>query len=152
MPLYDYIYSTMDKSTDELYEISLRREAELPNVVHLTHLTTPESIYHLRLGFASLASKPYRSKWYFSLIWPVTLWSMMLNWLYGRTFIVERHRFNKLRLQSWVIPKYRIHVRNDFSMLLIVYLYLLLLSFNHMWFIFLNTFACSTFCNGKMRL
>ncbi|XP_050282677.1 very-long-chain aldehyde decarbonylase CER1-like isoform X4 [Quercus robur] len=108
MPLYDYIYSTTDKSTDELYEISLRREAELPDVVHLTHLTTPESIYHLRLGFASLASKPYTSKWYFSLIWPVTLWSMMLNWLYGRTFIVERYRFNKLRLQSWVIPKYRI--------------------------------------------
>ncbi|XP_065625212.1 very-long-chain aldehyde decarbonylase CER1 [Quercus suber] len=108
MPLYDYIYSTVDKCTDELYEISLRREAELPDVVHLTHLTTPESIYHLRLGFASLASKPYTSKWYFSLIWPVTLWSMMLNWLYGRTFIVERYRFNKLRLQSWVIPKYRI--------------------------------------------
>ncbi|XP_075643568.1 very-long-chain aldehyde decarbonylase CER1-like [Castanea sativa] len=108
MPLYDYIYSTMDKSTDELYEISLKREAELPDVVHLTHLATPESIYHLRLGFASLASKPYTSKWYFSLIWPVTLWSMMLNWLYGRTFIVERYRFNKLRLQSWVIPKYGI--------------------------------------------
>ena len=58
----------MDKSTDELYEISLRREVELPDVVHLTHLTTPESIYHLRLGFVSLASKPYTSKWYFSLI------------------------------------------------------------------------------------
>ncbi|KAL4593752.1 hypothetical protein ACB092_M014700, partial [Castanea dentata] len=108
MPLYDYLYGTMDKSTDELYEISLKREAELPDVVHLTHLTTPESIYQLRLGFASLASKPYTSKWYFSLIWPVTLWSMMLNWLYGRTFIVERYHFNKLRLQSWVIPKYRI--------------------------------------------
>ncbi|XP_075644143.1 very-long-chain aldehyde decarbonylase CER1-like isoform X1 [Castanea sativa] len=108
MPLYDYLYGTMDKSTDELYEISLKREAELPDAVHLTHLTTPESIYQLRLGFASLASKPYTSKWYFSLIWPVTLWSMMLNWLYGRTFIVERYHFNKLRLQSWVIPKYRI--------------------------------------------
>ncbi|XP_050282678.1 very-long-chain aldehyde decarbonylase CER1-like isoform X5 [Quercus robur] len=108
MPLYDFVYSTMDKSTDELYEISLKREAELPDVVHLTHLTTPESIYHLRLGFASLASKPFTSKWYFSLIWPVTLWSMMLNWLYGRTFITERYRFNKLRIQSWVIPKYKI--------------------------------------------
>ncbi|KAL0007434.1 hypothetical protein SO802_008936 [Lithocarpus litseifolius] len=108
MPLYDYVYGTMDRSTDELYEISLKREAELPDVVHLTHLTTPESIYHLRLGFASLASKPYTSKWYFSLIWPVTLWSMMLNWLYGRTCIAERCRFNKLRLQSWVIPKYKI--------------------------------------------
>ncbi|XP_062175150.1 very-long-chain aldehyde decarbonylase CER1-like isoform X1 [Alnus glutinosa] len=108
MPLYDYIYGTMDKSTDELYETSLKREAESPDVVHLTHLTTPESIYHLRLGFASLASKPHTSKWYMWLIWPLTLFFMMLTWLYGRTFVVERHRLDKLRLQTWAIPKYSI--------------------------------------------
>ncbi|KAB1222656.1 Protein ECERIFERUM 1 [Morella rubra] len=109
MPLYDYIYGTMDKSTDELYETSLKREAESSlDVVHLTHLTTPESIYHLRLGFASLASRPLTSNWYLWLIWPVTLWSMMVTWLYGRTFVVERHRYSKLRLQTWAIPKYSI--------------------------------------------
>ncbi|KAG6680067.1 hypothetical protein I3842_13G021400 [Carya illinoinensis] len=106
MPFYDYLYGTMDKSSDTLYETSLKREAESPEVVHLMHLTTPESIYHLRLGFASFASRPFTSKWYLWLIWPVTWWSMMLTWLYGRTFVVERHRFDKLRLQTWVIPKY----------------------------------------------
>jgi aldehyde decarbonylase len=112
MPLYDYIYGTMDKSTDELYETSvLKREAESPDVVHLTHLTTPESVYHLRLGFASLASKPHTSKWYMWLIWPLTLFFMMLTWLYGRTFVVERHRLDKMRLQTWAIPKYSIQVR-----------------------------------------
>ncbi|KAL7233816.1 hypothetical protein ACSBR1_017429 [Camellia fascicularis] len=45
------------------YETSLRRPEEAPDAVHLTHLTTPESIYHLRLGFASLASRPQASKW-----------------------------------------------------------------------------------------
>ncbi|MCD7463386.1 hypothetical protein HAX54_050458 [Datura stramonium] len=64
MPMYDYIYDTMDKSSDVLYEKSLEREAEVPTWCNLTHLTTPESIYHLRLGFASLASKPHTSKWY----------------------------------------------------------------------------------------
>ncbi|KAJ7947313.1 Protein ECERIFERUM 1-like [Quillaja saponaria] len=59
MPFYDYIYGTMDKSTDQLYESALKRPEELPDVLHLTHLTTPESIYHLPFGFASLASKPY---------------------------------------------------------------------------------------------
>ncbi|KAM1027506.1 hypothetical protein ACFX2I_040248 [Malus domestica] len=43
MPIYDYIYGTMDKSTDALYESSLKRGKELPDVVHLTHRTTPES-------------------------------------------------------------------------------------------------------------
>ncbi|KAF3447611.1 hypothetical protein FNV43_RR12798 [Rhamnella rubrinervis] len=106
MPLYDYMYGTADKSSDSLHKSSLKREEEVPDVVHLTHLTSPESIYHLRLGFASLASKPHTSKWYLRLMWPVTFWSMILTWIYGRTFVVERHRFIKLRLQTWAIPKY----------------------------------------------
>ncbi|CAN4126027.1 unnamed protein product [Withania somnifera] len=106
--MYDYIYGTLDKSSDTLYERSLKREAEVPDVVHLTHLTTPESIYQLRLGFASLASNPHTSKWYFWLMWPVTLWSTMITWIYGHTFVVERNIFKNLKLQTWAIPKYRL--------------------------------------------
>ncbi|KAF2291981.1 hypothetical protein GH714_000017 [Hevea brasiliensis] len=108
MPIYDYIYGTVDKSSDTLYEYSLKRKEEFPDVVHLTHITTPQSIYHLRLGFPYLASSPETSKWYLCLMWPITLWTMMLTWIYGRTFVVERHRFDKLRLQTWAIPKYNI--------------------------------------------
>ncbi|KAL0339158.1 UNVERIFIED_CONTAM: Very-long-chain aldehyde decarbonylase CER1 [Sesamum angustifolium] len=108
MPFYDYVYGTMDKSSDSLYEKSLVREAEAPDVVHLTHLTTPESIYHLRLGFAFLASEPQKYKWYLWLMWPVTLWSMMITWIYGRTFTVERNVFKHLKLQTWAIPKFTI--------------------------------------------
>uniref|UniRef100_A0A3Q7EJF1 Fatty acid hydroxylase domain-containing protein n=1 Tax=Solanum lycopersicum TaxID=4081 RepID=A0A3Q7EJF1_SOLLC len=108
MPMYDYIYDTLDKSSDTLYEKSLEREAEVPDVVHLTHLTTPESIYHLRLGFASLASNPHTSRWYVWLMWPVTLWSIMITWIYGRTFVVERNIFKNIKLQTWAIPKYRV--------------------------------------------
>ncbi|EXB70696.1 Protein WAX2 [Morus notabilis] len=109
MPLYDYIYSTMDKSYSCLYESLLKRRKELPDVVHLTHLITPGSIYHLRLGFAGLASKPYVSKWYLRLFLPVTfLGQMVLRWLYGHSFVVERLRFGKLKMQTWVVPKYKI--------------------------------------------
>ncbi|XP_073045287.1 very-long-chain aldehyde decarbonylase CER1-like [Primulina eburnea] len=108
MPLYDYIYGTMDKSSDTLYETSLQRKEDTPDVVYLTHLTTPESIYYLRLGFAYLASEPYKSKWYLRLMWPVTLWSMMIARIYGRSFIVERNIFNDLKLQTWAIPKYTV--------------------------------------------
>ncbi|KAL2536683.1 Protein ECERIFERUM 1 [Forsythia ovata] len=108
MPFYDYIYGTMDSSTDSLYQKSLQRKEEAPDVVYLTHLTTPESIYHLRLGFAALASKPYNSTWYLWLMWPVTLWSMVVTWIYGRTFTVERNVFKHLKLQTWAIPKYSI--------------------------------------------
>jgi len=46
----------------------------------LTHLTTPQSVYHLRLGFGCCASKPMTSKWYWWLMWPVTWCSMVTAW------------------------------------------------------------------------
>ena len=120
MPIYDYIYGTMDTSSVTLYEDSLKRPEEAPDVVHLTHLTTPDSIYHSRLGLAYLASNPQKSKWYLWLMWPVTLWTMMLTWIYGRAFVVERNRFHKLRLQTWTLPKYNIQViKKDTSLSLI---------------------------------
>ncbi|KAM3287514.1 very-long-chain aldehyde decarbonylase CER1 [Capsicum chacoense] len=108
MPIYDYIYGTMDKSTDSIYEKSLKRQEDSPDVVHLTHLTTPESIYHLRLGFSSLASMPLKNKWYIWLMWPVTLWTMIANCIYGRTFIFERNSLEKFNFQSWAIPRYNL--------------------------------------------
>ncbi|XP_028805886.1 very-long-chain aldehyde decarbonylase CER1-like [Neltuma alba] len=106
MPIYDYIYGTVDKSTEITYETSLKRTETSPHVVHLTHLTTPDSIYHLRLGFASLASKPQTSKWYFLLMWPFTLWSSIMTCFYGRTFVLESNTFQNLTMQSWVIPRF----------------------------------------------
>ncbi|CAI9765110.1 unnamed protein product [Fraxinus pennsylvanica] len=108
MPFYDFIYGTTDKSSDSLYESSLNRKEDTADVVHLTHLTTPASIYSMRLGFASLASKPHSSKWYLWLMWPVTIWSLMVTRIYGRTFTVERNVFKRLKLQTWAIPKYKI--------------------------------------------
>ncbi|KAM1018830.1 hypothetical protein ACFX2C_040403 [Malus domestica] len=49
---------------------------------------------------------PHTSKWYLWLMWPVTFWYMVLIRICGRTFVIERQRFNKLRLQTWVIPIY----------------------------------------------
>ncbi|OAY64616.1 Protein ECERIFERUM 1 [Ananas comosus] len=106
MPFYDYIYGTMDKSSDDLYESSLKGKEEAPDVVHLTHPTTLQSIYHLRLGFASLASRPYNSKWYMLIMWPISSVSMLLTWIYGSSFTVERNTLKKLKLQTWAIPRY----------------------------------------------
>ncbi|XP_022146961.1 protein ECERIFERUM 1-like [Momordica charantia] len=108
MPFYDYIYGTFDNSSDALYQNSLKREEEIADVVHLTHLTTPESIYHLRLGFATLASRPHSSTWYLWLLSPVTMGSMLLTWIYGRTIVTERNQFEKLKMQTWAIPKYNV--------------------------------------------
>ncbi|KAI5016423.1 hypothetical protein ZWY2020_006274 [Hordeum vulgare] len=109
MPLYDYIYNTMDKSSDKLHEKSLDNKQEAIDVVHLTHLTSLQSIYHMRPGFAEFASKPYASKWYMRIMWPLSWLSMVLTWVYGSWFTVERNVMEKLRIQSWAIPRYNFH-------------------------------------------
>ncbi|KAG4393502.1 hypothetical protein AAZX31_U009500 [Glycine max] len=108
MPFYDYIYGTMDKASDQLHDSAIKQEEEIPDVVHLAHLTTPE--------------------WWLCLMRPVTAWSMILTWVYGQTFIVEGNRFDKLKLQTRAIPKYSfqvttIHNKDDYVRLkkLLVY-------------------------------
>ncbi|KAL1535831.1 aldehyde oxygenase (deformylating) [Salvia divinorum] len=106
MPFYDYIHGTMDKSTEALHESSLERQEEYPDVVHLTHLTTPESIFHLRVAFASFASRPQELKQSTGLMRPLPWLSATLNFIYSRTFLVETNVFRKLKLQTWTIPRY----------------------------------------------
>uniref|UniRef100_A0ACD5V3K8 Uncharacterized protein n=1 Tax=Avena sativa TaxID=4498 RepID=A0ACD5V3K8_AVESA len=108
MPFYDYIYNTMDNSTDELYERTVKGTEETPDVVHLTHMTTLQSTYHLRIGIASVASKPSDNPvWYMWMIWPIAWLSMVLAWVYGSSaFVIESLKLNKLKMQTWAIPRY----------------------------------------------
>ncbi|KAG8091914.1 hypothetical protein GUJ93_ZPchr0012g19727 [Zizania palustris] len=115
MPFYDYIYNTMDKSSDALHEKSLEGKEEAVDVVHLTHLTSLHSVYHMRPGFAGFASKPYASKWYMRMMWPVSWLSMVLTWAYGSAFTVERNAMKKTRMQSWAIPRYTFHYGLDWE-------------------------------------
>ncbi|KAL9262508.1 Very-long-chain aldehyde decarbonylase GL1-5-like protein [Drosera capensis] len=109
VPFYDYIYGTWDESSDSFYEAAIKKAEEPPAVVHLTHLTTPESIYHLSPGFSSFATTPLASKWYLTAMWPITWVFMILTRTYGKIFTVERNTFKKLKLQTWLIPCYSIH-------------------------------------------
>ncbi|XP_042026912.1 very-long-chain aldehyde decarbonylase CER1-like [Salvia splendens] len=108
MPLYDCIHGTTDRSSDALHASALeRRRPESPDVVHLTHLTTPESIFHLRVGFASFASRPHDSRWStWRMMWPV---SSLGFFIYGSsTFLVETNLLGKRKLQTWTVPRYSV--------------------------------------------
>ncbi|XP_047965877.1 very-long-chain aldehyde decarbonylase CER1-like isoform X2 [Salvia hispanica] len=107
MPLYDCIHGTTDRSSDGLHASTLeRRRPESPDVVHLTHLTTPESIFHLRVGFASFASRPHDSRWSTWLMWPV---SSLGFFIYGSsTFLAETNLLVKRKLQTWTVPRYSV--------------------------------------------
>ncbi|KAM3245091.1 hypothetical protein ACQJBY_056426 [Aegilops geniculata] len=110
MPFYDYLYGTMDKSSDDLYERTLHGREEAPDVVHLTHLTAPGSLLHLRLGFASLAAAPLDSRPPSALAWALAMVERPLAALasvLGRTaFRCEANRLGKLSTETWVVPRY----------------------------------------------
>lgn len=119
VPLYDYVYGTVDIDTESCREKSLDRKEESPDIIYLTHLVEPESIYQIRLGFSSLASKPQTSfAWYLWMLLPVTIFSRLITWYYGKAFVVERNVFRNRTIQSWVVPKHRIQV----CILLFIYL------------------------------
>jgi len=110
MPLYDHLYGTADKSSDDLYERALQCREEAPDVVHLTHLTTPASLLRLRLGFASLAAAPAplasrRTSLLSATARPLTA---LVAALLGRitAFRSEANRLHKLNLETWVVPTY----------------------------------------------
>uniref|UniRef100_M4DKX8 Fatty acid hydroxylase domain-containing protein n=1 Tax=Brassica campestris TaxID=3711 RepID=M4DKX8_BRACM len=113
MPMYDYIYGTNDKCSDSLYETSLEQEEDKPDAIYLTHLTSLDSIYHLRLGSASLSSHPLSSRCYLLLMRPCTLMlSFILTFLSFRSFAFERNRFRDLTLHSHLVPKFSSHYKS----------------------------------------
>jgi len=115
MPIYDFIYGTTDNLTESLYERSLEIEEESPDVIHLTHLTTHNSIYQMRLGFPSLSSCPLWSRppWYLTcFMWPFTLLCSfaLTSAIPLRTFVFERNRLRDLTVHSHLLPKFSFHV------------------------------------------
>ncbi|KAL4190491.1 hypothetical protein AMTRI_Chr07g75910 [Amborella trichopoda] len=106
MPIYDYMYNTVDKTTDSVYESSIEGREDTTDVVHLTHPTSLHSIYHLRLGFAYLAAEPYSSKWYLWLMCPLSFVLMLVTWIFGCTFVVEKNKLYEHKMQTWAIPRY----------------------------------------------
>ncbi|CAN6175349.1 unnamed protein product [Urochloa humidicola] len=112
MPFYDYLYGTLDASSDLLHERALRRrsEEEPIDVVHLTHLAAPESIFHLRLGFASLAAVPLAtttSSTAAAALAALARPFVALTSLLGTTALrAETNRLGKLNIETWVVPRY----------------------------------------------
>lgn len=107
MPIYDYLYGTVDESSDTLYEAACEGRKDIVDFVYLTHLTNLLSVFHLSFGFASFAAKPYSSsKWYIRMLWPISNAVMLVLSTFGRTFTAGKNRLDRLHMQTWVIPAY----------------------------------------------
>uniref|UniRef100_M1CPL7 Sterol desaturase n=1 Tax=Solanum tuberosum TaxID=4113 RepID=M1CPL7_SOLTU len=80
----------------------------IPNWIFSIFPPLKYTMYTPSLGFSSLASMPENHKWYIWFMWPLTLWTMIINCIYGRIFILERNSVEKFNFQSWAIPRYNL--------------------------------------------
>lgn len=71
MPMYDYVYGTMDPKSDPLHKSSWEggrmKEDKKPDVVFLAHGTELLSVFHLPFMGRALSARPFRAHWY---LWP----------------------------------------------------------------------------------
>ncbi|XP_024524953.1 protein ECERIFERUM 1 [Selaginella moellendorffii] len=109
VPLYDYIYGTVDKTSGQLHLAARQGRTELVDFVFLTHPTDPLSIFHLSFGIPSFAAQPYGRRWYIWLLYPLALPVMLLLWAFGSPFTVEEHTVDKVLAQTWAIPRFSFH-------------------------------------------
>lgn len=122
MPIYDHIYGTVDKASDELYKKAIAGEAvpnKSPDVVFLAHGTELLSVFHLPFALRSFSSRPFEAKWWLKPLWPLCLPVFFLVRLLGKPFVADKHRLRKLKLQTWVTPAWGIQffLKREYSYL-----------------------------------
>ena len=123
MPIYDYAYGTMDKSSEELYDKAIEGKASpktTPDVVFMAHGTELLSMFHLPFAFRSFSSRPFTTdSWMLKMLWPLTLPAVAaLRFLPGvKAFVSDKHRLKNMNIETWVTPAwgFQFFIRSEFK-------------------------------------
>lgn len=120
MPLYDYAYGTADVTSDELYEKAITGKAvpvKAPDVVFMAHGTELLSVFHLPFMLRSFSSRPFVSSWWLKPFWPLCVPFVLLLRLFGKSFVADRHRLEKLNCETWVTPAwgFQFFIKSEFN-------------------------------------
>ena len=120
MPLYDYVYGTADKTSDELYEKAITGAAvpvKAPDVVFMAHGTELLSVFHLPFVLRSFSSRPFVSAWWLKPFWPLCVPFVLLLRIFGSSFVADRHRLRHLNCETWVTPAwgFQFFMKSEFN-------------------------------------
>jgi len=111
MPLYDWMYGTLDPNSWTLFEKASAGVAvphKAPNTVFLAHGTELLSVFHLPFMSRTFAAHPFKTHWLMYCVWPLTLPMLLVLRLVGQVFIADKHRLGHLNIQTWVTPAFAI--------------------------------------------
>uniref|UniRef100_A0A7S4PEJ6 Fatty acid hydroxylase domain-containing protein n=1 Tax=Guillardia theta TaxID=55529 RepID=A0A7S4PEJ6_GUITH len=109
MPLYDYMYGTLDdKSWDLFYKAAagVAVPHSAPSAVFLAHGTEFLSVFHLPFMTRSFAAHPFRTNLIMYILWPLCLPLLLVIRLIGRVFIADKHKLLQHRIETWVTPAF----------------------------------------------
>jgi len=123
MPIYDYAYGTMDKSSEELYDKAMKGEAapkQTPDVVFMAHGTELLSMFHLPFVFRSFSSRPFNTdSILLKLLWPLTIPAVvLLRFMPGvKAFVSDKHRLKNMNIETWVTPAwgFQFFIKSEFN-------------------------------------
>jgi len=111
MPLYDWMYGTMDPNSWALFEKAASGVAvshKAPHTVFLAHGTELLSVFHLPFMSRTFAAHPFKTHWLMYVFWPLTLPMLLVLRLVGRVFVADKHRLGDFNIQTWVTPAFAI--------------------------------------------
>jgi len=111
MPLYDYVYGTVDPASDSLHAAALAGAAVpvlAPDAVFLAHGTEVLSLLHLPFACRGLAAHPWAPQLALYALWPLVLPLAVAVAAFGRVFTADKHQLGALRLETWVTPAFGI--------------------------------------------
>jgi predicted amino acid dehydrogenase len=109
MPLYDYVYGTVDPASDSLHAAALAGAAVpvvVPDAVFLAHGTEVLSLLHLPFACRGLAAHPWAPRAALYLLWPLVAPLALAVAAFGRVFTADKHALGALRLETWVTPAF----------------------------------------------
>jgi hypothetical protein len=111
MPLYDWMYGTLDPNSWNLFEKASAGVAvphKAPHTVFLAHGTELLSVFHLPFISRQFAAHPFKTHWLMYVLWPLTLPILVVLRFVGRVFVADKHRLGHLALETWVTPAFAI--------------------------------------------
>jgi len=111
MPMYDWMYGTLDPKSWDLFDKAAAGNAVQhapPETVFLAHGTELLSVFHLPFMSREFSSKPFQPSMWMYILWPIAVPMLLLARLFGTVFVADKHRLGAMRIETWVTPAWAI--------------------------------------------
>ncbi|CAA6670277.1 unnamed protein product [Spirodela intermedia] len=107
MPIFDVLGGTLDaKSWEEHKRICQVRNEDVPGFVFLLHVVDVVSSLHAPFVFRSYASLGFVTRLVVLPLWPLAFFSMIVMWIYSKTFLVSFYNLRGRLHQTWLVPRF----------------------------------------------